>query len=103
GTAIIHYGAVREMLGAMTQREVAVKLPLIAAAPAPTLATALATKAALTDAAVATTLDAVQVYGGMGYMHETGVEKLMRDAKYCQLYPQSNWLARDTLVTLSAS
>lgn len=103
GTAIINYGAVREMLGAMTQREAALRLPSIAASATPTLATALATKAALTDAAVATTLDAVQVFGGMGYMHETGVEKLMRDAKYCQLYPQSNWLARDALVTLSAS
>jgi hypothetical protein len=31
-------------------------------------------------------------------MIDTGAEKLMRDAKYCQLYPQRNWLAHDELM-----
>jgi alkylation response protein AidB-like acyl-CoA dehydrogenase len=59
---------------------------------------ALALKIAVTDAAVRSTTDAVQVFGGAGYMHDTGVEKLMRDAKYCQLFPEPNWAAQDELV-----
>jgi hypothetical protein len=31
-------------------------------------------------------------------MHETGVEKLMRDAKYLQLWPEPNWTADDAIV-----
>jgi alkylation response protein AidB-like acyl-CoA dehydrogenase len=63
-------------------------------------AQALAVKIAATDAAVASTTDAVQVFGGTGYMVETGIEKLMRDAKYCQLFPESNWVAHDELMRL---
>jgi len=59
---------------------------------------ALAVKIAATDAAVASTTDAVQVFGGTGYMVETGIEKLMRDAKYCQLFPEPNWVAQDELM-----
>jgi alkylation response protein AidB-like acyl-CoA dehydrogenase len=61
-------------------------------------AQALAAKIAATDAAVASTTDAVQVFGGTGYMVETGIEKLMRDAKYCQLFPEPNWVAHDELM-----
>ena len=32
------------------------------------------------------TTDAVQVFGGYGYMKEHPVEKLMRDAKLLQIY-----------------
>ena len=28
----------------------------------------------------------VQIFGGYGYMRETGVERLMRDAKITQIY-----------------
>jgi acyl-CoA dehydrogenase len=38
------------------------------------------------DAAMATTLDAVQIFGGYGYVKEYPVEKLMRDAKLLQIY-----------------
>src|SRR3979411_1148306 len=38
------------------------------------------------DAAMEITTDAVQVYGGYGFMKEYPVEKLMRDAKILQLY-----------------
>lgn len=33
-----------------------------------------------------------------GYVHETGVEKLMRDAKYLQPWPEPNWTAADAIV-----
>jgi alkylation response protein AidB-like acyl-CoA dehydrogenase len=92
GVAILQHDAVSDMLAAMAVR---VTLPLPAAMGE---REALAAKIALTDAAVATTIDAVQVFGGTGYMHETGIEKLMRDAMYCQLFPESNWVAQDELM-----
>ena len=38
------------------------------------------------DTAMKVTTDAVQVFGGYGYMKEYPVEKLMRDAKLFQIY-----------------
>ncbi len=38
-----------------------------------------------TDGALEIALDAIQVHGGYGYMHEYGVEKIMRDSKVLQL------------------
>src|SRR5207248_8481222 len=38
------------------------------------------------DAAMRITTDAVQVYGGYGFIKEYPVEKLMRDAKIMQIY-----------------
>ena len=38
------------------------------------------------DVAMRVTTDAVQVYGGYGYIKDYPVEKLMRDAKILQLY-----------------
>ena len=38
------------------------------------------------DAAMATATDAVQIFGGYGYVKEYPVEKLMRDAKILQIY-----------------
>lgn len=97
GGPIIIHGAVRDMLARMSERELGMAPSVDPGAPVE-LPTALAQKIAATDAAVESTMDAVQVFGGMGYMHETGVEKLMRDAKYCQLYPTPNWIARDALL-----
>jgi len=98
GVAIIEHDAVSDMLSAMAVRLAC--WPKIAAGDGPECgrAQALAAKIAATDAAVASTTDAVQVFGGTGYMAETGVEKLMRDAKYCQLFPEPNWVAHDQLI-----
>ena len=38
------------------------------------------------DAAVACALDAIQIFGGNGYVKEYPVEKLLRDAKLLQIY-----------------
>ena len=99
GVAIIDHDAVSDMLAAMAVRlacwpGIAVDRAGLAVDPAQ----ALAVKIAATDAAVASTTDAVQVFGGTGYMVETGIEKLMRDAKYCQLFPEPNWVAHDELM-----
>lgn len=46
------------------------------------------------DAAMKVTTDAVQVFGGPGYMRGTVVEKLMRDAKLTQIYEGTNQINR---------
>lgn len=33
-------------------------------------------------------MDGVQIHGGYGYMRDYGMERLMRDAKYCQMFPR---------------
>ncbi len=46
------------------------------------------------DVAMEVTTDAVQVMGGDGYSTEFGVEKMMRDAKLCQIYEGTNQVQR---------
>jgi hypothetical protein len=47
-------------------------------------------KAFLTDAAMEVTSLAVQVHGGHGFIRETGVEQLMRDARITPIYEGTN-------------
>jgi butyryl-CoA dehydrogenase len=46
------------------------------------------------DAAMRVTTDAVQLLGASGYSRETGVERLMRDAKGAQIYEGTNQIHR---------
>jgi acyl-CoA dehydrogenase len=46
------------------------------------------------DHAMRITVDAVQVFGGYGYMKEYPVEKLMRDAKLLQIYEGTSQIQR---------
>jgi acyl-CoA dehydrogenase len=46
------------------------------------------------DSAMQTTIDAVQVLGGNGYVKEYPVEKLMRDAKVLQIYEGTSQIQR---------
>jgi len=46
------------------------------------------------DIAMEVSTDAVQIYGGYGYMREYPVEKLMRDAKLLQIYEGTNQIQR---------
>jgi acyl-CoA dehydrogenase len=55
------------------------------------------------DTAMKVTTDAVQVYGGYGFIRDYPVEKLMRDAKIMQLYEGTSQIqrlviARETLL-----
>ncbi|MBK5093612.1 MAG: acyl-CoA/acyl-ACP dehydrogenase, partial [Actinobacteria bacterium] len=47
-----------------------------------------AAKVFAAEKATAATLDGVQIHGGYGYMKDYGMERLMRDAKYCQTVPR---------------
>jgi alkylation response protein AidB-like acyl-CoA dehydrogenase len=46
------------------------------------------------DVAVARSADAVQVFGGSGYIRGFEVERLYRDAKICQIYEGTNQIQR---------
>ena len=68
----------------------------------PTMAEASAVKLYAAQAAVDVTSEAVQVFGGNGYMAENHVEQLYRDAKVLQIYGgtdeiQVRTIARDLL------
>ena len=52
-------------------------------------------KWAASDAAMRVATDAVQLFGGSGYSRETGVERLMRDAKGAQIYEGTNQIHRE--------
>jgi len=51
-------------------------------------------KVLASDTAMRVTTDAVQVFGGYGYMREYPVEKMMRDAKITQIYEGTNQIQR---------
>jgi alkylation response protein AidB-like acyl-CoA dehydrogenase len=68
----------------------------------PSLASASAVKLYAAQAAMEVALEAVQVFGGNGYMSENHVEQLCRDAKVLQIYGgtdeiQVRAIARDLL------
>lgn len=49
------------------------------------------------DVAMEVTTEAVQVFGGYGYMKEYPIEKYMRDAKITQIYEGTNEIQRNTI------
>lgn len=49
------------------------------------------------DVAMRVTTDAVQIFGGYGYMREYPVEKMMRDAKILQIYEGTNQIQRNII------
>ncbi len=49
------------------------------------------------DACVKVCIDAVQIFGGYGYMKEYPVEKLLRDSKITQIYEGSNEIQRNVI------
>ncbi|MFA6078334.1 MAG: acyl-CoA dehydrogenase family protein [Candidatus Omnitrophota bacterium] len=49
------------------------------------------------DVAMKVTVDAVQIFGGYGYMREYPIEKYMRDAKITQIYEGTNQVQRNVI------
>jgi len=49
------------------------------------------------DVAMKVTTDAVQIFGGYGYMRDYPVEKMMRDAKITQIYEGTNQIQRNII------
>ncbi len=49
------------------------------------------------DTAMKVVVDALQVFGGYGYMKEYPIEKMMRDAKILQIYEGTNQIQRNVI------
>ncbi len=49
------------------------------------------------DVAMKVTTDAIQIYGGYGYMRDYPIEKYMRDAKITQIYEGTNQIQRNVI------
>ena len=90
---------VRFMLAEMTRDVAAARALTREAAAAKDRGESLAEVSSLakwtaSDAAMRVTTDAVQLFGASGYSRETGVERLMRDAKGAQIYEGTNQIHR---------
>lgn len=57
-----------------------------------------------TDVAIEAVIDAIQIHGGIGYMKDTGLEKLLRDTKMLQVLGKTNrYIEIDTVAGLLKS
>jgi butyryl-CoA dehydrogenase len=52
------------------------------------------------DVAMKVTTEAVQMFGGYGYMRDYPVEKYMRDAKITQIYEGTNQIQRNEIAAM---
>ena len=91
GTPIINHQAVSFRLADLaTQLEAARQLTLHAArlkdAGIPCLTEAAMAKLFASEAAERIVSGALQTFGGMGYMVDTGLERIARDVRVCQIY-----------------
>lgn len=99
GTAIKNHQAVQFMIADMAIAYEATRLLVHKAAwmidsGSKSSIIASYSKAFGADAAMKVAIDAVQVFGGAGYMKDYPVEKLMRDAKILQIYEGTSQIQR---------
>lgn len=99
GQPIAHFGGMRFKLADMATRVEAARSLLRTAAAAKEAGEAAAGKAAMaklfaSETAMAVTTEAVQVFGGYGYMKEYPVERLFRDAKVTEIYEGTSEIQR---------
>ncbi|MEW5986330.1 MAG: acyl-CoA dehydrogenase family protein [Chloroflexota bacterium] len=103
GQPIWHHQAVGHMIADMAMDVEAARLLTwkaawaVDAGESNTTAAAFA-KAFAADMAMRVTTNAVQVFGGYGYMAEYPVEKLMRDVKIFQIYEGTSQIQRNIVV-----
>jgi butyryl-CoA dehydrogenase len=102
---IISLQAVQHMLADMATQVEAARLLVYAAArtidsgaKSFTEESAMA-KVFASDTAMRVTTDAVQIFGGVGYMRDYPVEKMMRDAKITQIYEGTNQVLRNAIAS----
>jgi len=99
GTAIANHQAVQFMIAEMAMKYEATRLLVQEAAwlldkGLPSAHISAYAKAFGADSCMAVTTDAVQIFGGNGYMRDYPVEKLMRDAKILQIYEGTSQIQR---------
>jgi alkylation response protein AidB-like acyl-CoA dehydrogenase len=102
GAAIAEFQGIRWLLADMAKDTHAARLMTLAAAKKydggerATLECSMA-KCFATDAAVTHTSNAVQIFGGSGYIRGFEVERLYRDAKITQIYEGTNQIQRNII------
>jgi butyryl-CoA dehydrogenase len=100
GQAISNFQMIQSMLADMATRVEAARQLVHASARAIDAGASDITRVAAmaklfaTDVAMQVTTDAVQIFGGYGYMRDYPVEKYMRDAKITQIYEGTNQVQR---------
>lgn len=103
GQPISSFQAIQHMLADMaTQTEAARALVYATARMVDSGAKSVAKESSqaklfASDTAMKVTTDAVQIFGGYGYMREYPVEKYMRDAKITQIYEGTNQIQRNVI------
>jgi butyryl-CoA dehydrogenase len=104
GSPVSSFQGLRFLLADMAMRVEAARALIYATArhidanpkERPTMYSAMA-KCFPADVAMDVTTDAVQVFGGYGYMRDYPIEKYMRDAKITQIYEGTNQIQRDEI------
>jgi butyryl-CoA dehydrogenase len=103
GHPIIAQQAVQQMLADMAIQVEAARALVYAAARTIdsgaknfTQGSAMA-KVFASDVAMRVTTDAMQIFGGVGYMRDYPIEKMFRDAKITQIYEGSNQVLRNAI------
>lgn len=99
GQPIADFQAIRFKLAEMATRTEAARSLLQRAAYARDRGEAIAGTAAMaklfaSETAMYVTTEAIQVFGGYGYMKEYPVERLFRDAKVAEIYEGTNEVQR---------
>ncbi len=99
GAPLVEQQGIRFMLAEMAREVAAARAVTRAAAAAKDRGEPLAEVSSIakwtaSDAAMRVATDAVQLLGASGYSRETGVERLMRDAKGAQIYEGTNQIHR---------
>lgn len=103
GTTIGSFQAVRMMLADMATQLEASRLlvyqgaRLVDSGEQNLIGISAMAKMFASDTAMKVTTDAVQIFGGYGYMKEYPVEKMMRDAKVTQIYEGTNQIQRNAI------
>jgi butyryl-CoA dehydrogenase len=100
GQKISSFQMIQQMLADMATKVEAARQLVYAAASAVDTGAPNASKMAAmskcfaTDVAMEVTTNAVQIFGGYGYMRDYPIEKYMRDAKITQIYEGTNQIQR---------
>lgn len=101
GQNLASMGVIQDMLGRMAAKVEAARGLVLRAATAVDVGDtasvnrlAAISKSFATDIAMEVTTDAVQIFGGYGYMKDYPIEKYMRDAKITQIYEGTNQIQR---------
>ncbi|HEX7051665.1 MAG TPA: acyl-CoA dehydrogenase family protein [Longimicrobiales bacterium] len=94
GTKLRQFEAIQFKLADMATRVEAARALVRRAAAEPSTAASSMAKLFASETAMWVSTQAVQVFGGYGYMRDYPVEKLMRDAKATEIYEGTNEIQR---------